>query len=161
MRSLLAAGFALALLATPPAQAQAMPAELAEQGVKSEAVVRALLDAGNRGDVEAWLALFHPDAHQFRRSEDPHKLADRPVTSVTDAASRRAFYVKAFADPVKVKAQIHSLTALGDLVTSRGTFAFPDRILHTLTVYRVQDGQILDIWDVKQVVEPLAAKPGD
>lgn len=139
--------------ATPPG------ASLAE-AAKPESVVRALIDAGNRSDVEAWLALFDPGAMQFRKSDSDHRLADRPSTRVTDAATRSAYYREAFASPQKVRAEIVGLISLGEIVMARGIFHSPAGPLHTLTVYRVRDGRIHDIWDVEQISRPECLASG-
>jgi hypothetical protein len=116
-------------------------------------VVRALIDAGNRSDVEGWLSLFHPDARHFLKSRDDHALADRPSTRVLDSASRRQFYEEIFSRPERIRGEIVDLVSLGELVMSRGIFHRPQGPLHTLTVYRVRDGKILDLWDVEQIAE--------
>ncbi|WP_165357117.1 nuclear transport factor 2 family protein [Sphingosinicella sp. CPCC 101087] len=126
------------------------PGECTHPEAAPEQVVRKLLDAGNRSDLETWLCLFHPDARQFRRSEDPHRLADRPSATVTDAASRRRVYEEIFSRPDKTRAEILGMLSLGELVVSRGVFHAPTGPIQTLTIYRVHDGRILDIWDVEQ-----------
>lgn len=137
------------LVAVPSAAAAQQP----PGGSASESVVRALIDAGNRSDVEAWLSLFHPDARHFRKSVSDHALADTPSTKVVDSASRRAFYQEIFSRPQKTRGEIVELISLGELVMSRGIFHRPEGRLHTLTVYRVRDGKILDLWDVEQIAE--------
>ncbi|MGH6694777.1 nuclear transport factor 2 family protein [Sphingopyxis sp.] len=122
-------------------------------GQRSESVVRALIDAGNRSDLEAWLSLFHPDAKHFVKSKSDDSLADRPSSRVVDSTSRRAFYQEIFARPQKTRGEIVELVSLGELVMSRGIFHRPEGRSHTLTVYRVRDGKIVDIWDVEQVAE--------
>lgn len=118
-----------------------------------EAVVRALIEAGNRSDTEAWLALFHADARQFSKARSDHTLADRPSTKITDSASRRAVYEEVFSRPEKTRGEIVEMISLGELVMARGVFHRPEGALHTLTGYRVREGKILAIWDIEQVAE--------
>ena len=137
------------LVALPSAAAAQRPLD----GTASESVVRALIDAGNRSDVETWLSLFHPNARHFLKSRTEHALADRPSATVVDSASRRDYYREAFARPQKTRGELVELVSLGELVMARGIFHRPDGRLHTLTVYRVRDGKILDLWDVEQIAE--------
>jgi hypothetical protein len=126
-------------------------------GKSPEAVLRELMAAGNRVDVEGWLALFSPDAKQWKRARELDQLANVPSVKAFDQASRRKAYEEAFAATPHGRADILDTLSVGDLVASRGTFTFPDRVIHTLTIYRVQDGLLQDIWDVEQVVAPRAA----
>jgi hypothetical protein len=121
-------------------------------------VLRDLMAAGNRVDLEGWLALFSPDARQFKRATDPDQLANIPSTKAYDQASRRKAYEAAFAATPHGRADIYGTVSVGDLVASRGSFTFPDQVINTLTVYRVRDGLIQDIWDVEQVKVPVAPK---
>jgi hypothetical protein len=115
-------------------------------------VLRDLMAAGNRVDVEAWLALFDPTAKQFRRATETDSLANIPSKSAYDQASRRKAYEAAFAATPHGRADILATITIGDYVASRGSFTFPDRVINTLTIYRVSGGLIQDIWDVEQVV---------
>ena len=51
-----------------------------------------LAGANNRGDVEAFLALFSPRAKNFRNSGDPHALGGEPSVTMVDAKGRREAY---------------------------------------------------------------------
>lgn len=148
-RSCLVLGMLLAF-ASPAIAQQEAKGSCAQAQVAPEQTVRNLLDAGNRSDLEGWLALFHPEARQFRRSEDPHRLADRPSATISDQASRRRVYSELFSRPEKIRAEILGMLSLGELVVSRGVFHTANGAIQTLTVYRVRDGCILDIWDVEQ-----------
>lgn len=128
-------------------------AEAPSDSRQNEQVVRALIEAGNRSDVETWLSLFHPDAKQFLKSESEYVLADRPSSRIVDAASRRSFYEQIFAQPQKTQGEIREMISLGELVMARGVFHRPGGRTHTLTTYRIRDGKIMAIWDVEQVAE--------
>jgi hypothetical protein len=130
----------------------------APAGQRPDQVLRDLMAAGNRVDVEGWLALFSPDAKQFKRATDPDQLANLPSTKAYDQASRRKAYEAAFAATPHGRADIFHTISVGDLVAARGSFTFPDQVIHTLTIYRIRDGLIHDIWDVEQVKTPAAAR---
>lgn len=129
------------------------PAGLVRRGPAPESVLRRLMEAGNRLDLEGWLGLFDPGAHQWKRATDPDALANVPSKRAFDAASRRQAYAEAFAATPHGRAEIEHTITVGDHVASRGSFRFPDHVLHTLTIYRAVDGRLLDIWDVEQQKE--------
>lgn len=119
-----------------------------------------LLETNNRGDVEGFLALFGPEAKQFRKGDDPHQLANRPSTKVVDQASRRKAYQQMFAQGPPAQIEMVKMFAVGDLAIAheRARVASdPDHFSDNLTILRVRDGLIQDIWDVEQVKRPATA----
>jgi hypothetical protein len=125
-------------------------------GKAPEQVLHDLMAAANRVDVEAWLALFSPDAKQFKRAVDPDQLANVPSVKAYDQASRRTAYEAVFAATPHGRADILHTISVGDMVVSRGSFTFPDQVMHTFTIYRVRDDLLQDIWDVEQQNTPVA-----
>lgn len=128
--------------------------ETAQHSARGLQVTRDLVEVNNRADAEGFLALFHPDARQFRKAEDPHRLADRPSKTVVDHASRQKAYRAMFAQGPLVQVELLDAFAVGDLVVARERVRNakkPGVLSDTLTILRVRDGLIHDIWDVAQV----------
>jgi len=112
-------------------------------------VIRQLIAANNARDADRFLALFSPDAKNFRPSQDPHQLAGQPSKTLVDAASRAKFYRRIFAEtPVQVTAV--NLFSVGDLVVEHshvtGFADAPDKVVNEISIYRVQDDRIVDDW---------------
>jgi hypothetical protein len=116
---------------------------------EAEEVIRKLAEANNRGDVEAFLALFSPQAKNFRNSGDPHALGDKPSVTMVDAKSRRDAYVKMFANGAPAQVQTLGTVTLGNLIAAREVATLPDgKVLDEISVYRIEDGLILRDWFV-------------
>ncbi len=112
-------------------------------------VIRQLIAANNARDADHFLALFSPDAKNFRYSDDPRKLADKPSKTLVDAASREKAFRKYFAGtPVQVEAV--KLFSVGDLVVEQshvtGFADAPEKIVNEISIYRIRDGRIVDDW---------------
>ncbi len=112
-------------------------------------VIRQLIAANNARDADRFLALFSPDAKNFRSSGDPRKLADKPSRTLVDAASREKFFRDYFAGaPVQVEAV--KLFSIGDLVVEQshvtGFADAPEKTVNEISIYRVRDGRIVDDW---------------
>lgn len=118
-----------------------------EVEAKSLAVAEAFIEANNRGDAEAFLALFSPAARNFRNSGDPDRLGDQPSKSIVDTASRAAIYRKMFAAGQQAQVKGAAAIALGDLVVSHDLARLPNgKALDGLSVYRIAGGKITHDW---------------
>jgi hypothetical protein len=112
-------------------------------------VIRQLIAANNARDADRFLALFDPEAKDFRYSDDPRRLAAKPSATLVDAASRQEFFRKYFAGaPVRVDAV--ELFSVGDLVVEQshvtGFADAPEKIVNEISIYRIRDGRIVDDW---------------
>lgn len=136
-----------------------IPAD-APTGPDPTEVIRQLIAANNARDADSFLALFSPDAKNFRYSDDPHKLADQPPRTLVDAASREKAFRKYFAGtPVQVKAV--KLFSVGDLVVEQshvtGFADAPEKIVNEVSIYRVRGGRIVDDWLLGEEALPAFA----
>lgn len=112
-------------------------------------VIQRLASAHNRGDAEALLALFSPDAKHFRSSDDPDGLANKPWAGAIDQASRARVFRAMFAKGPPSRVEIVDSLALGDLVASRDRTTLSNgKIVDRLSIYRVQNGVIRNEWSV-------------
>lgn len=114
------------------------------------AVVAADFDALNRNDLDAFLALYAPQAQIFGLPADPHTLVGKRLEQMYGAERLRAHFAKAMAQPDTPRIEQTRTIALGELVVSRVHIADPKRsepqVL--MVVYRVRDGLIEDLWHV-------------
>ncbi|WP_165357433.1 nuclear transport factor 2 family protein [Sphingosinicella sp. CPCC 101087] len=127
--------------------------EVAERDRAVEAgsiqVARTFIETNNRGDADAFLALFHPQARNFRSSGDPNRIGDRPSRTLVDAASRERFYRTLFGNEQQAQVTANAVIALGDLVVSHDLARLPNGTsVDGLSVYRVRDGRITHDWYV-------------
>jgi hypothetical protein len=116
----------------------------------AQAVVRHFNEAADRNDVDAFLSLFAPDARNFHFRHAPDTLGGGPSTSITDAASRERVFRRMFAErPARIEAL--DGFAVGEWVVSHDRATQQDgSVTEGLSIYRVQDGRILDDWYVAQ-----------
>jgi hypothetical protein len=122
---------------------------------ETEEVIRKLAEANNRGDVEAFLALFSPRAKNFRNSGAEHLLGDKPSLTMVDARSRRNAYVKMFANGAPAKIDTLGTVALGNMIAAREVARLPDgRVLDEISVYQVENGVILRDWFIFNQARP-------
>jgi hypothetical protein len=131
--------------------------EVAERGGAAEAesirVAHAFIDSNNRGDADAFLALFNPEARNFRSSGDPDRIGDRPSRTLVDAASRERFYRTLFSNGQQAQVTAAAVIALGDLVVSHDLARLPNGTsIDGLSVYRVREGRITHDWYVHSEV---------
>ena len=113
----------------------------------AEAVVAKLAAANNRGDVEAFLALFSPRAKNFRNSGDPHALGDKPSVRIVDEKSRRAAYLQMFANGAPAQVQTLGTIALNDMVVAREVATLPTgKVIDEISVYRIENGLVTRDW---------------
>ncbi|HEY0661591.1 MAG TPA: nuclear transport factor 2 family protein, partial [Lysobacter sp.] len=118
----------------------------------ARAVIEQLVDANNRGDVDAFLALFDRDARNLRRAEVPFRLSDELSTRIVDHDSRDQVFRAMFASGAPVQVEPIETLVFGDLVIAREQATKPDgQMLDELSIYRVRDGRILDDWFVAVV----------
>ena len=110
-----------------------------------ESVVRAYADAASRGDLEAFLGLYHPSIRKYRF---PGQLTSEGSTHNREA------YARSFAANPDLRVEIVDLIALGDkvMVRDRVTGLAGGGTSEELTVYQVQDGLITNIVYVERVV---------
>jgi hypothetical protein len=114
---------------------------------EAEDVVRRLAEANNRGDLEAFLALFSPQAKNFRNSGAPHMLGDKPSISIVDERTRRDAYSKMFANGAPVQVRTLGTVALGGMIIVRKIATLPDgKVVDELSVYRIENGSIMRDW---------------
>ena len=101
-------------------------------------VVQAYADAANRGDLEAFIALYAPDVRKYRYPG---------VLSSQGREEMRKVYARAFAEKRGIHVEIISMTALGDKVVSRDrvTGLPGGKSAEELTVYRVEGGLISEV----------------
>ena len=113
----------------------------------AEAVVAKLAAANNRGDVEAFLALFDPRAKNFRNTGDPHALGDKPSARIVDEKSRRAAFLQMFANGAPAQVETLGTIALNDMVVAREVATLPTRkVIDEISVYRIENGLITRDW---------------
>ena len=96
----------------------------------AEEVIARFGAANNRGDVEAFLALFSPHAKNFRNSGDLHKLGDKPSVRIVDEKSRRAAYLQMFANGAPAQVQTLGTVALNDMIVVQRSRDLADRQGH-------------------------------
>lgn len=115
-------------------------------GEAARATIQRLVAAHNRGDADAFVALYHPDARHSHVRHDRAQLGGGPARRTTDHASRRRFYRDLYAKGAPVQVDIAASAALDEWVATRERYADPDGPRDHLTLYRVRDGLIIDDW---------------
>ena len=116
---------------------------------EAEAVVHRLAEVNNRGDVEAFLALFSPHAKNFRNSGEPHTIGDKPSTRMVDQKTRREAYLKMFANGAPAQVQTLGTIGLGNMIAAREVATLPTgKVIDEISIYRVEDGLIQHDWFV-------------
>ena len=128
-----------------------------DSGAAAQAVIRRFNQAADRNDVETFLALFAPDARNFHFRNAPDAFGGGPSKSITDAASRERVFRQMFAErPARIQA-LDGL-AVGEWVVSHDRATQQDgTVSEGLSIYRVQDGRIVDDWYVAERKLPPAA----
>lgn len=113
----------------------------------SQEVVARFAAANNRGDVEAFLALFSPRAKNFRNTGDPHALGDKPSTKIVDEKSRRDAYLQMFANGAPAQVETLGTIALNDMIVAREVATLPTgKVVDEISVYRIENGLIVRDW---------------
>ena len=114
---------------------------------EAEEVVRRLAEVNNRGDLEGFLALFSPQAKNFRSSGTPHTLGDKPSISIVDEKTRRDAYTKMFANGAPAQVQTLGTVALGGMIIASEIATLPDgKVIDEMSVYRIENGLIMRDW---------------
>ena len=120
-----------------------------EDSERAEAVIANFTTANNRGDVEAFLALFSPTAKNFRSSGDLHAVGDKPSVKIVDAKSRRDAYVAMFAAGAPAQVETIATIALGNMIVARDVVHLPaGKVTDGMSVYRIERGLIERDWYV-------------
>ena len=113
----------------------------------AEEVIAKFGAANNRGDVEAFLALFSPTAKNFRNTGNPHTLGDKPSVRIVDAKSRRAAYQEMFAKGAPAQVQTLGTVTLNDMIVVSETATLPSgKVADEMSVYRIVNGKIERDW---------------
>jgi len=121
----------------------------------AEQVVGKLAAANNRGDVEAFLALFSPRAKNFRNTGDPHALGDKPSARIVDEKTRRAAYLQMFANGAPAQVETLGTVALNDTIVVREVATLPTgKVLDEISVYRIENGLIVRDWFIFDQTRP-------
>lgn len=127
----------------------------AEASRDAEAVIHRFAEANNRGDVEAFLALFSPQAKNFRNSGEPHTLGDKPSVRVVDEKTRREAYVKMFAHGAQPNVETLGTVALGGMIFAREVATLPNgKVVDEISLYRIENGLILHDWLIFEQARP-------
>lgn len=110
-------------------------------------IVAKVAAANNRGDVEAFLALFSPRAKNFRNTGDPHALGDKPSAKIVDEKTRRDAYLQMFASGAPAQVETLGTVALNDMVVAREVATLPTgKVIDEISVYRIENGLIVRDW---------------
>jgi hypothetical protein len=121
----------------------------------AEQVVTKFAAANNRGDLEAFLALFSPSAKNFRNTGDPHALGDKPSARIVDEKTRRAAYTQMFAKGAPAQVETLGTVALNNMIVAREVATLPDgKVIDEISVYRIENGLIMHDWFVFDQVRP-------
>jgi hypothetical protein len=113
----------------------------------AEEVIAKFGAANNRGDVEAFLALFSPTAKNFRNTGNPHTLGDKPSVRIVDAKSRRAAYQEMFAKGAPAQVQTLGTVTLNDMIVVSEAATLPSgKVAAEMSVYRIVNGKIERDW---------------
>ncbi len=120
----------------------------------AQAVIDRFNEAADRNDVETFLSLFAPDARNFHFRGAPDTLGGAPSESITDAESRGRVFRTMFAErPARI--EVIDGFALGEWVVSHDRATQQDgSVSEGLSLYRVQDGRIVDDWYLAQRASP-------
>lgn len=126
-----------------------------QSGDAAKATIGRLVEANNRGDVDAFLALFSPDARNFHFRHDPERPGGAPSRSVVDKQSRERVFREMFAKGAPAQVKTVDSLALGEWVVARDEAVRPDgTVLDELSIYRVRDGLIIDDWYMAEQPRP-------
>lgn len=108
-----------------------------------EAVVQAQLEAYNAGDIDAFMATFHPEAELFAIGDPTPRAQGRDAV--------RAIYADLFARSPDLRSELVHRAVLGNRVIDheRITGREGGDVLELLMVYEVEDGGIRRAWSIR------------
>ena len=108
-----------------------------------EAVVQAQLEAYNAGDIDAFMATFHPEAVLFAIGD--------PIPRAQGRDAVRAIYADLFARSPDLHSELVHRAVLGNRVIDheRITGREGGDVLELLMVYEVEDGGIRRAWSIR------------
>ena len=108
-----------------------------------EAVVQAQLEAYNAGDIDAFMATFHPEAELFAIGD--------PIPRAQGRDAVRAIYADLFARSPDLHSELVHRAVLGNRVIDheRITGREGGDVLELLMVYEVEDGGIRRAWSIR------------
>jgi hypothetical protein len=127
------------------------PLAFARGDTSPEGVVRAYAATWNAGELDAFLALHNPNVRKYRRADATSEF--QLTTAGRDVVREK--YEPLFAKIPRVKVEIVSLTALGEIVVTRDRVSggADGHVSHELTMYQVRDGLIHNIWYLGRAIE--------
>ncbi len=108
-----------------------------------EAVVQAQLEAYNRGDLDNFMATFHPEAELFALGDPAPRAQGREAV--------RGIYRELFARSPELHSDLVHRAVFGDRVIDheRITGREGGDVLELIMVYEVEDGGIRRAWSIK------------
>lgn len=123
----------------------------AQSGASPESVVRQYAATWNAGNLDAFVALHSPDVRKYRRDDATSQF--QLTTEGRNVVRQK--YQPLFAKEPRVRVEIVSMTALGEIVVTRDRVSggADSHISHELTMYLVRDGLLHCIWYLGRVVE--------
>lgn len=130
------------------------------QSASALATMHALVETNNRADADGFLALFAPEARHFRMSEDPDRLAEEQSKNIVDTPSRERVYRALYAKGTGLQVQTMASFAVGDLVAMHERItdtAKPGEVKELVSILRIRDGRVLDLWPLQRDIRNLAA----
>lgn len=130
------------------------------RGADALATAQALAEANNRADADAFLARFAPDARHHRLPADPARLDGELSAQIVDAASRERSYRALYAQGAGLQVRTLAAFAVGDLVAVHERIddaAKPGQTKELISVLRVRDGRVLDLWPLQRRIVPAGA----
>ncbi|WP_147300625.1 nuclear transport factor 2 family protein [Lysobacter silvisoli] len=120
-----------------------------QSGQDALEVVRRLGEANNRGDAEAFVALYHPQAKHFHARHARDRFGGAESATPPDADARLRYYRELYARGAPAQVSLIDSVALGEWVAALERYrggGRPER--EHLSLYRVRDGAILAEWHV-------------
>ncbi len=113
-------------------------------------VIDRQVEAYNAGDIDAFMATYHPDIEIAILPNAPHLIGHAMV---------RALYVQRFAPDPRPKASILNRIVVDDCITDHERIDnFEGGVIEALVTYQVEAGLIRRVWMKRGVRRPL--QPG-
>jgi hypothetical protein len=121
---------------------QTQPARSKEESSPLQ-VVQAQVDAYNRGDIDAFLNTYAPDANLYN-------FPDELLSS--GLASMRERYAKLFEKAPQLHASITNLVTQGNYVIAQEVVTGNPgaKELTAVLIYEVKDGKIVNVWFLRE-----------